>query len=467
MSDCAALVSDLHHLLQGEVTAAPEALAEVAVDFGGMVRRLPRVVVRPADSDDVARTLTYARRNGLCVSTRAKGHSLSGQSLNEGGILIDMRSLDRIGPINTEESWFEADAGVVWWNLAAATLVHGLLPPVLPDAMQTTIGGTHSVGGLGTSSFRYGSQADNCLALEIVTIEGEIIWCSPAEHSELFTHCLCSFGQLGVITRVRHRLRKVPPRASTVLLYYASLERLLSDMSMAAADPRARFVGAWGRILDGRWAYFLRLTTLSGAEGPSELGNLLEPLHYTQKVATGDEPVGEFFLQSAGAGGRLTGGPTAGKPWVDALMPGPCVGVYLREAFDRLPAALLRNSHLLLWPLDGRKLTRPLFMTPAGDYAVLTSVLPSVEGGNLEPHAAIMSSLSALSMAMGGKRYLYGWVEFGLEQWRSHYAERWPELNRLKHKYDPDGMLNRGFIQYELMDMGHPPVLTPPVSASD
>jgi len=40
------------------------------------------------------------------------------------------------------------------------------------------MGGTHAAG-LGQNSFRHGSQADNCLGLEVVTGTGDLVWCTP------------------------------------------------------------------------------------------------------------------------------------------------------------------------------------------------------------------------------------------------------------------------------------------------
>ncbi len=41
------------------------------------------------------------------------------------------------------------EAGATWREVLAATLPHGLAPPVLPDYLDLTIGGTLAVGGVG------------------------------------------------------------------------------------------------------------------------------------------------------------------------------------------------------------------------------------------------------------------------------------------------------------------------------
>ena len=53
-------------------------------------RLLPRAVVMARDTDDVAKTLAYAREKKIPVTFRAGGTSLNGQGQTD-GILIDVR----------------------------------------------------------------------------------------------------------------------------------------------------------------------------------------------------------------------------------------------------------------------------------------------------------------------------------------------------------------------------------------
>jgi len=74
---------------------------------------------------------------------------------------------------------------LVWKQMV--DLPHGVVPPVLTNNFDVTMGGTHSAAGLGQNSFRHGSQADNCLGLEVV---GEIWFGVHRENSELFYRSL-------------------------------------------------------------------------------------------------------------------------------------------------------------------------------------------------------------------------------------------------------------------------------------
>ncbi len=61
--------------------------------FVGGVDRKPACIARVADADDVAYVIEFARESGLELSVRSGGHSWSGASVSDGGIVVDLRAL--------------------------------------------------------------------------------------------------------------------------------------------------------------------------------------------------------------------------------------------------------------------------------------------------------------------------------------------------------------------------------------
>jgi FAD/FMN-containing dehydrogenase len=114
----------------------PATLAELDASFGGslvtpdapgyddarkvfnaMIDRRPAVVARCSGVADVMAALALAREHELEVAVRCGGHSVSGQSVCDGGILIDVSPMkdvwvdpgDRTAWVQAGCNWGELD----------------------------------------------------------------------------------------------------------------------------------------------------------------------------------------------------------------------------------------------------------------------------------------------------------------------------------------------------------------------
>ena len=62
----------------------------------GTIDRRPAMVVRVADTADVARVVAFARETGTELAVRSGGHSPAGHGVSEGGIVLDLSDLRAI-----------------------------------------------------------------------------------------------------------------------------------------------------------------------------------------------------------------------------------------------------------------------------------------------------------------------------------------------------------------------------------
>ncbi|KAI3447139.1 hypothetical protein Pfo_003804 [Paulownia fortunei] len=215
----------------------PEAIIAASNDYGNLVQESPFAVLYPSSIEDIVNLIKLSNNcsTPFSVSARGRGHSVRGQAMARGGIVVDMTSLSGNGS-GIRVSWspslgYYADVGgeQLWVDVLRVALEHGLAPVSWTDYLYLTVGGTLSNAGISGQSFLYGPQISNVLELDVITGKGDFLTCSKDMNSELFFAVLGGLGQFGIITRARIVLDKAPTRAKWVRLLY-------SDFSMFTRD---------------------------------------------------------------------------------------------------------------------------------------------------------------------------------------------------------------------------------------
>jgi FAD/FMN-containing dehydrogenase len=455
------LARDLRTLVSGQVLEDQAARDERATDFGRLIRRVPEVVVLPASTDDVAAVIRYARDRRLPVATRGEAHSQTGQALGD-RILLDLRALDRIHAIDAARG-ADCQAGVRWETLAHGSIAQGLVPPVLTNNLGVTVGGTLSVAGLGISSFRFGAQGDNVEEIEAVTGTGEVVVCSAAQRPEVFDAARSGLGQFAVITRARLRLRACRPMTRTFFLLYDDLQAFMRDAALLMEDLRFDYVEATcspcpqgfrragpQKEAFAAWFFPLHATVEFDPASPPDDARLLQGLAPYRRVHGEDQPLIDFAkrLEPLFAVWKRIGNWALPHPWMETILPWQAAAIYVPQALANLPPTALGGGHVLLWPCRGTASRIPLFVTPPSPLVMGFGILPGVPPDLLPQAKARLNQASDASMAVGGKRYLSGFIEFDGPRWKQHFGARWEEVRRMKVVFDPDGILNPGFIDF-------------------
>ena len=108
------LVSDLQQQIKGSVSNEEPILQEASQDFGRIQLKKPALVVRPSSSEDVVQVVRFAAAHHLPLTIRGGAHSQSGQSLNDGGLILDIKSLNRIVAIDASQETVLVEGGILW-----------------------------------------------------------------------------------------------------------------------------------------------------------------------------------------------------------------------------------------------------------------------------------------------------------------------------------------------------------------
>ena len=450
----------------------PEVLTQFRSDFGRYVDHPPVAVARCASAEEVAALIRLCRERGVPVTPRGQGHSQSGQSTASGGVLLDTSALNSIA-IDQAAATATVGGGVVWRSLVEASLPQGLVPRVLTNNLNVSIGGTVSMAGLGVASFRYGTQADNVAELEVVTGAGEIVTCSREQNRELFDLVRCGLGQFGVITRATVKLRPCASRVRKYFLLYDDLGAIMDDMVkvMDPANTRWSSMESWcvpspqgirhigegmelgvGVQVFAHWLFPLHLTIdFEPGQEPDDQAVLagLRPYRFLQ---TDDMSMLEFCcrMDPVFELWRRSGYWDMPHPWMETILPWSSARDYIEQVLAVTPPhALGPGGHILLWPAAGHTSDVPLFMRPPGEHVMGWGILPGVPPRFLQLALGQLDMASELSIHYGGKRYLSGYVTFATaERWAQHFGDRWPVMQAAKRRYDPDNILARDFIQF-------------------
>jgi FAD/FMN-containing dehydrogenase len=166
----------------------------------------PLAVVRPADPADVATAVGFARDAGLALSVRSGGHDSLGRSTNDGGIVIDLRS---IAGVDVEGDTVTIGSGAVWGDVAETLARHGLAISS-GDTKTVGVGGLTLGGGVGWFVRLWGLAIDSLVSAEVVLADGRVVTASEASEPDLFWAIRGGGGNFGVVTRFTFRAHALP-----------------------------------------------------------------------------------------------------------------------------------------------------------------------------------------------------------------------------------------------------------------
>jgi cytokinin dehydrogenase len=433
-------IVDLPHL-DGTLHLDAETREEYAQDFGQIVHERPFAVLKPGSQRDISRMLRFARRNGIRIVGRGKSHTTFGQAQLQAGIVIDLSALAAIHSF-TDDS-VSVDAGIRWHELLKATLERGLMPPVLPDFIGQTVGGTLSVGGIGGMSFKFGAQIDHVCELDVITGAGARVRCSSSRHADLFEAALAGQGQVALIVRAVLELVPAPTTVRLYDLFYPDLPTLIGDLDRVMDDERFDQFEGW--VLpqpDGSWAYLLEAVAYHPAAGEPDDAALLAGLrHLPEAIQKADL---SFWQWSSRVPLNL---PKRPRPWLDFILPGSATTGFVEDVQASLtPLAADDQFSILLIPLRPARLTRPLFRAPVEERAYGFDILRTLPNDPqvIEQVLAFNRALYDKNRAVGGTNYPISAVRLLPEDWRRHYGSEYARLAAAKQRYDPDNLLAGG-----------------------
>jgi hypothetical protein len=203
-------LDELQANLRGELICPSDAAYDEARRvWNGAIDRRPACVARCRGVADVVTALRFARGHDLAVAVRGGGHNVAGFSTCDDGMVIDLSAMKGVRvDLGTRTAW--AEGGLTWGEFDHETQAFGL---ATTGGLVTTTGvsGLTLGGGIGWLMRKHGLTADNLLAADVVTADGELITASADAEPELLWGLRGGGGNFGVVTSFDYQLHPVGP----------------------------------------------------------------------------------------------------------------------------------------------------------------------------------------------------------------------------------------------------------------
>lgn len=172
------------------------------------------------------------------------GRSYGDSCLNDGGVLIDCRGLDRFIDFDPRQGILRCEAGVLLSQILEFIVPAGWFLPVTPGTRFITVGGAIANDIHGKNHHRAGTFGCHVLSLELLRSDGSRMLCSPTENSDWFGATVGGLGLTGIITWAEIRLQRIAnPFIDQETIRYGSLGEFFSIS--AESDPDFDYTVAW------------------------------------------------------------------------------------------------------------------------------------------------------------------------------------------------------------------------------
>lgn len=425
--------------LRGEVLlAGSQGYDQARRVWNAVFDKKPAIIARCTGAADVQKAVNFAREHQLLTAVRAGGHSYSGKSSCDGGLMIDLQPMQGVR-IDPEIKRAYLESGSLLGQLDHECAAFGLATTA-GTVSHTGAAGLTLGGGLGRLGRRFGLACDNAVSFDIVTADGRFLRANDKENSDLYWGLRGGGGNFGVVTSIEYRLHDMDPvvLGGTIVWPLAQAREVLRQYRDIAVDapevvnldpallsgPDGPVVGievCWSGDRNQGEAWLKKLRAFG-----KPLRDNIAPMPYAALQASGDEllaPGRYYYLKS----GMLT---QLNDEGIDVII----------DSFKRMP-----NWYILFFDHCGGAYRRT---APAATAFPNRDMLFTLGAHSIWPNkddieentAKMRANWRELAPLTKGFYTNYMDPDVTLAGYRENYGSNFERLVALKAKYDPNNL---------------------------
>jgi hypothetical protein len=144
-----------------------------------------------------------------CFLAYGNGRSYGDSCLNNGGIALKTRHLDRFIDFDCNTGVLSCEAGVLLSEVLDLVVPHGWFLPVTPGTRFVTIGGAISNDVHGKNHHVAGTFGCYVRKFELLRSDGQRLICTGSHNTDYFTATIGGLGLTGLITYAEIQLRRI------------------------------------------------------------------------------------------------------------------------------------------------------------------------------------------------------------------------------------------------------------------
>ena len=191
---------------------------QIRAIWNAVIDKHPAAIAQCHNRDDIQKCLRFGQANALAISIRGAGHNIAGNSICDGGLVIDFALMRQVH-VDPATKRALIQPGATLRDVDAATQAYGLAIPVGINS-TTGIAGLTLGGGFGWLTRRFGMTIDCLVSAEVVTVDGKCLRASKTENADLFWAIRGGGGNFGVITQFEFECHPVGPQVLAGLLVF-------------------------------------------------------------------------------------------------------------------------------------------------------------------------------------------------------------------------------------------------------